>query len=162
MLEALTGATAPDRRRALQTHLAACPTCQAEAAALEETVTLVRSAPEPRLIEGHWADFMAGLDRRLAADRLPPWPRFLRWVRTPRHAWATAAATSAVAVAVVLALLGRPSPQVAVTPSPPEVIPRGYVTEAVRVTMPAMTGSLAVWKAGINAFEVSYDTPGGP
>jgi len=90
LLEAISGTTPPELRRALVRHLEACESCRHEAAALEETAALLRAVPEPPLRDGYWDAFMAGLDRRLQADRGQPLARLTRWIRTPLHAWSTA------------------------------------------------------------------------
>lgn len=163
LLETLTGTTPPDVRRRLAEHLVTCEVCRSEASTLEETAVLLRAVPEPRLLEGHWAEFMAALDRRLEADRQQPWARVRRWVRTPLHAWSTAVATSAVVVALGLALLGHPVDQARISTidQPASVQVQGLMTDAMVKTLPAMNASLAVWKAGLGASEVPYELDGG-
>lgn len=159
LLEAVTGTTAADLRRAVARHLQACPPCRREAAELEATARMVRSVPEPRLVAGHWEAFMAGLDRALAADRNHPLVRAARWLRSPRHAWSTAAAAAALIVALALAMLGGPPPA-AQPPAPPAPV-GGFMTESIVDAQPAMGGSLSVWKAGFGTFDTFDDPPGG-
>lgn len=161
LLEALTGTTTPDARRALRRHLAECDLCRAEAAALEQTAMLVRSVPEPRLPEGYWAEFMGSLDRRLDVERNRPWLRALRWIRNPVHAWSTAAATSALVVALGLALLVHPAGQVQEPPAVQSTRAQALMTQAMVNALPAMDASVAVWKAALGAAEVPYDLTGG-
>lgn len=159
LLEALSGTTPPDTRRALRSHLEGCPACRGEAEAFEHTSALLRSVPELRLPEGHWADFMTVLDRRLSAERNQPGPRVLRWIRNPVHAWSTAAATSAVVVALGIALLTSPTPRPAsVTQDAPVQV---FMTERMVTAMPAMDASLEVWRASLGASEDPYDLSGG-
>jgi len=159
LLEVSSGTTPPDARRALRSHLEGCPACRREAETVENMSALLRTAPEPRLSEGHWADFMTALDRRLDAERNQPWPRVLRWVRNPVHAWSTAAATSAVVVALGIALLTNPTPRpTALTQDAPV---EAFMTERMVTAMPAMDASLTVWKASLGASEDPYDLSGG-
>jgi len=160
LLEALTGTTPPDARRTLRAHLASCAACRQEAAALEETASLLRAVPEPRVRPGYWAEFMAALDRALAAERCGFWRRVARWVRDPVHAWSAAAAASAVVVALVLALFLYAAGPAA--PPPPAASVRALVTDAVVDALPAMTASLTVWKASLGAAGASDDLNGGP
>ena len=161
LLEALSGTTPPELRQALTRHLEACAECRREAAALEATAGLLRSVPEPRVSQAHWDDFMARLDRALTVDRAALPARLRRWLRSPRHAWSTAAAVAAVLVTLALALLGGPAPQ-ALAPAPQTQAIQGFMTESIVEAQPAMNGSLSVWKAGFGAGDVPYDTVGGP
>ena len=162
IVETLSGSAPPDLRRAVGTHLASCAACRAEAAALEETTRLLRDVPEARLRDEQWDGFMAQLDARLAAEHRRPWNRVRRWLRRPRHAWATAGATAALVVGLGSVLL---------MPAAPPVDPDGAFDAAtihvvkllspqVVEGMPAMNASLAVWKVGLGAGEVSYDLSG--
>jgi len=158
LLEAVSGTTSPDVRRALRRHLDGCAACRREAAALEETTALLHAVPEPHLGDDHWERFMAGLDRRLETARARPWARLTRWLRHPGHAWTTAAAATALVVALGFALLGVPRPEAS---SPPAEPLRAYITQSVVDAWSAMDTSLAVWKAGFGAGDVSYDLTGG-
>lgn len=160
IIETLTGTVSPDVRRAVEAHLADCGICRAEATTVEETVALLRVVPQPRVTEEHWADFMARLRRRLGAER-SVWDRIRSWLRSPRHAWGTMAATAALVFALGSALLMHPAPQMSVAPPPTDASLHTYVTDGVRQAMPAMSASLAVWKAGLGASEVLYDLTGG-
>jgi len=160
LLEAVSGTTPPELRRALVRHLGACDACRHEAAALEETAALLRAVAEPHLGEAHWDAFMAQLDRRLQADRREPLARFTRWIRTPLHAWSTAAATAALLVALVFALLGGGQPPRVESPVPQGQPIQGFMTESIVDALPAMNASLSVWKAGFGATDVPYDAGG--
>ncbi len=163
IVETLSGTTPPALRRAVETHLAGCAACRAEALALEETARLLRRAPEARLRDEHWAGFMAQLEVRLEAEDRLPWSRVARWFRNPRHAWSTAAATSVLVVMLGFARFAPSSPpvtpNVATEATPPHVT--GLLSPQVLERMPAMNASLAVWKAGLGAGEVSYELSGG-
>lgn len=159
LLEAVTGTTPPDLRRAIAEHLERCPACRREAAALEETARALRAESEPHLTQAHWDGFMARLDRALAADRGTLPARLARWLRSPRHAWSTAAAAAALVVALALALLGGPPPAAQPPDTPGPV--NGFMTESIVDAQPAMNASLSVWKAGFGASDVPYDSPGG-
>lgn len=156
-LEALTGSVTPDRRRELAAHLEHCDTCRRHAQEWEETVALLRAVPEPHPPESHWPQFMAALDRRLQRETTG-WHRFVRWLRTPRIAWSTAAATSALVVGLGIALLVQPVPQVEQAASEDaRAYLRGFVTDSVAETMPSVTVTLSSWEAGLNASEVPYE-----
>lgn len=161
LIEVLSGTTPPDVRRALRRHLENCSECRREAEALEVTSALLRSAPEPRLPEGHWADFMAAFDRRLAAERSHPWPRLVRWMRNPVHAWGTAAATAAIVTALGLTQLVGPNFPQAETIDPQAAPMQAFMTERMVSTMPSMDVSLAVWKASLGTSDDPYDLSGG-
>ncbi|HXF82679.1 MAG TPA: hypothetical protein VNN19_08005 [bacterium] len=163
VLEALTGAVAPDVRLRLNRHLEACARCRLEAGIYEDVAGALRSSPEPRLPPGHWEEFMARLDRALQADRRRPAARISRWLRVPRHAWSVAVATAALIAALVFSLPEAPSPPPAAQPSGPVGLPvlHPYVTESIIRAQPAMGTSLAVWKAGFGATDTPFDPPGG-
>jgi len=161
LLEVVSGTTPPDLRRALAQHLERCERCRHEAAALEETAALLRSAAEPSLRDGHWDTFMAGLDRRLQAERRRPLARLVRWIRTPLHAWSTAAATAALVVALMFALVGGQAPARVDSPVVQGVPIQGFMTDSIVDALPAMNASLSVWKAGFGAIDVPYDAAGG-
>lgn len=157
MLVCVTGTTPPDERRALAAHLQTCADCRIEAAALEETMALLRAAPEPRLPDGHWASFMAALDRRLQQDLHHPWRWLLRRIRNPRTAWSTAAATSALVLALGIALLVHPVNRTGSLPPTAPIGLQGLVTDSIVQAMPSMAASLDIWKAGLSAAEVPYE-----
>ncbi|MGH2360394.1 MAG: anti-sigma factor family protein [bacterium] len=156
ILESLTGTTPPDRRRALVTHLEDCPSCRREAAGMEHTMVMLRAAPEPRLPEGHWAEFMNALDRRVALD-MTGWRRLLRLLRTPRIAWGAAAGTSVVVVALGFALFVQPFAGSERAADESQVDLSGVVTESVVQSLPSMSTALTSWKAGLSAPDVSYE-----
>lgn len=159
MLECLTGTMPPDGRRALQAHLNTCASCRRRAQEMEETVGLLRTVPEPHLPEAHWPQFMAALDRRLDRETTG-WRRFVRWVRTPRIAWSTAAATSAMVVALGIALLVQPASEFErASVEDPSAYLRGLVTDNIVQAMPSMSTALTSWKAGLDASEVPYEFP---
>lgn len=160
LVECLTGTTPPDRRRALEAHLESCAACRGQAQELEESARLLRAVSEPRIPEGYWATFMAALDRRVAQEA-QGWRRFVRWVRSPRLAWSTAAAASAAVVALGIAVLLRPAGQLSTVPPDPNAHIRGFVTEAIVQSMPSMSAALDLWKAGLTASEVPYEIPAG-
>jgi len=163
LVETLSGTTPPDLRRAVDSHLASCADCRADAAGIEETAQLLRRVPDSPLRTEHWDVFMARLDARLAAERRRPWNRIRRWLRHPRHAWTTAGATAALAVVLGIALLG-PGGHPPESDRPPDAVTAEVltlVTPRVVEDMPAMNASLAVWKAGLGASDVSYELTGG-
>lgn len=160
LLETLTGSTPPDLRRRLSDHLAACEACRAEAVALEEATARLRAVPEPRLPEGYWAEFMAALDRRLAADRQRPWARIQRWVRNPIHAWSTAVAAAALVLVLTFSLRTPPADLARTSTADQPAAVEGLMTDAMVRSLPAMNVSLTVWKAGLGASEVPYDLVG--
>lgn len=162
MLECLTGTTPPDVRRALQAHLHTCAACRQEAQTLEETVTLLRAVPAPRLLAAYWGTFMAALERRFQHETPGTWRRLVRWLRNPRTAWSTAAATSALVVALGIALLVHPTNQIE-SPAPPGPTGslHGLVTDSIVQSMPSMVAAINLWKDGLTAVEVSYEFPAG-
>jgi anti-sigma factor RsiW len=163
LVETLSGTTPPDLRRAVDAHLASCADCRAEAAGIEETAGLLRRVPDARLRDHHWDAFMAQLDARLATAQRRPWSRVQRWLRQPRHAWTAAGATAGLVVALGMILLspgGRPLE----ADRPPDAVTTQVLTlvsPRVVENMPAMNASLAVWKAGLGASDVSYEVTGG-
>ncbi len=163
ILESLTGTMPPDRRSALLAHLDECSSCRREAAGMEETVGTLRAVPEPRLPDGHWSAFMVALDRRIAQENAG-WRRLVRLFRAPWIAWTTAAATSVVVVAFAMTFLVQPFGQPdRAADEDAQVDLSGLVTESVVQSLPSMTASLASWKAGFSAPDVSYEllAPGG-
>lgn len=160
MIECLTGTTPPDQRRALQAHLETCATCRAQARELEETAGLLRAAPEPRIPGGYWAAFMAALDQRVAQES-QGWRHLVRWIRNPRLAWSTAATASAAVLALGLTLLLRPAGQLSTLSPDPNTLIRGFMTEAIVQSMPSISAALDLWKAGLTASEVPYESPPG-
>ena len=162
-VETLSGTTPPDLRRAVETHLTSCAACRADALAFEETARLLRRAPDAHLRDEHWDGFMAQLAVRLAAEQRHPWSRAQRWFRNPRHAWSTAGATAALVVALGAALLVPAGPPVEsdLVPDAAAVRVLELLSPQVVEGMPAMNASLAVWKAGLGAGEVSYELTGG-
>lgn len=156
MLETLTGTTVPDVRRLVEAHLADCPACRQEAAALEETALLLRTAPEPALHDDHWDTFMVRLQARIETERRAPWARVLRWLQQPRHVWTTAAATTALVIGLGMALLVQPGAPPTTVDLPSGQL-AGFVSPQVVRAMPAMTTSLSVWKSGLGSRDVPYD-----
>jgi anti-sigma factor RsiW len=163
LVETLSGTTPPGLRRAADAHLASCAGCRAEAAAIEETARLLRRVPDACLRDEHWATFMARLDARLAHERRRHWNRMRRWLRQPRRAWTAAGATAALAVALGIVLLG-PGGRPLESDRPPDAVTVQVLTlvsPRVVEDMPAMNASVAVWKAGLGASDVSYELTGG-
>lgn len=157
ILESLTGTTPPDRRRALLAHLDECSSCRREAAEMEESVGKLRAVGEPRLPDGHWAAFMGALERRIAQENAG-WRRLVRFFRMSRIAWTTAAATSVAAVALAIIFLVQPfGRHNRAADEDAQADLSGFVTESVVQSMPSMTASLASWKAGFSAPDVSYE-----
>jgi anti-sigma factor RsiW len=156
ILESLTGTTPPDRRRGLIAHLEECSSCRREAAGMEETVAMLRAAPDPRFPEGHWTEFMSVLERRLARERTG-WRRLIRVLRKPRVAWGTAATTSVVVVALGFVLFMQPFSQPDRAADETQVDLSGVVTESVVQSLPSMSTSLTSWKAGLSTPDVSYE-----
>lgn len=77
-------------------HLDACARCQADAAALRETLASTRDdAPEPSPL--FWTQFEHQVRERLSAEPAMPWWR--AWLQTPARAVLTAAAALALIVA---------------------------------------------------------------
>ncbi|HEY6103208.1 MAG TPA: zf-HC2 domain-containing protein [bacterium] len=163
LVETLSGTTPPDLRRAVAAHLASCAECRAEAAALEETAQLLRGVPDAHLRDEHWDVFMTQLDARLATEQRRPWSRVQRWLRQPRHAWTAAGATAVLVAALGIALLGQGGRLREADRPPDAVTAQVLVLVSPRVVedMPAMSASLAVWKAGLGASDVSYELTGG-
>jgi len=159
LVEAVSGPVPPDIRRALLHHLGTCEACRRQAAVLEETAAWLRAVPTPRPPDGHWEQFMAGLDRRLEVERTTARSRLQRWIRHPRHAW-SAAAAAALVIGVGLALLGLPPGLPSGAPAQWAEPLRGYMTPSLVDAMPAMDASLAVWKAGFGAPDVESDLGG--
>lgn len=161
LIESVTGTTPPDLRRALDAHLRTCEACRAQAADLAHTVAVLRAVPEPHLPEELWTGFMGELDRRLEQETAG-WRDVVRWVRKPRLAWSTAAA-SALVVALSAALLVHPTQRERVPSEEQSLRLDPFLTESVVQAIPSVTATLDLWKAGFTAADVSYDaTPGGP
>lgn len=161
MLECLTGTTPPDTRRAILAHLEVCAACRAETETMEETVGLLRTIPEPRMSEQHWASFMGALEQRLLQETAG-WRRLFEWTRNLRLAWSTAAATSALLVALGIALLVHPTPPLGRMASSDQAIwLNSFMTESMVQSMPSMAAALDLWKAGLTASEVPYEIPAG-
>jgi anti-sigma factor RsiW len=163
IVETLSGTTPPDRRRMVEAHLASCAACRAEAASVEQTMGSLRRVPERRVHGEYWDGFMVHLEARLAAERRRPWHRVRRWFRHPLHAWTTAGAAAALIVALGAALVvpGRPPAGVDQVPDAATVRVLELVSPQVVEGIPAMDASLAAWKAGLGAGEVSYELTGG-
>lgn len=112
LLAAATVAPLPARQaRQLAAHLAGCPACRAEQAALERTVGLLAEAPLPAGRPDLWAAVAARLD----AERAPAPAR-----RAPlRLSWALGGFGALAATAALLLVVLWPGGPT-VGPTPPE------------------------------------------
>lgn len=106
LFDLATGAEA-----ARSAHLAACEACSARVREARELLTTVRGVEVPEPPALFWQAFRRQVERRIAEER--PRPRLLTWLLP-----AAAVAVLAAAVAVPLALRGRPEPS-----APPEASP---------------------------------------
>lgn len=147
LVEAATGSLPPQARAGIAEHLAECTLCRDEAAAIEATAARLREAGRFAVPPGFWAEFTERLQERLDARRMPFAIRARRWLSSPRHAWATMAATAAVAVAITVAV--RMAPPRAAVADPDIVAARGLVTETMTTTLPSLGEMLDTWRAGL-------------
>lgn len=81
---------------ALAGHLAACPTCREEGAAVKDLLDLARGLPDPDPPGGIWDGFDEALGRRLAGER--PW--IAKWTGTRARRAGLLAATLVVGFAL--------------------------------------------------------------
>lgn len=155
LLETLTGRTSPDLRRAVAAHLETCVGCRAEAAGLEETVSLMRAAPDLEPPEGFWSGFMSQLEKRIAREPVSLWTRLRRRVSAP--ALAPAAATAIVALVFVVSTLLRPGMAPDSTTTNP-VTP--YLTDSMRTLLPSLEQTVQIWQSGLTAADADplYET----
>lgn len=98
LVEAVYGELDPARRRALDDHLAACPRCADELAALEATAAQVAAALPPRPRIDAWSRLRPALDAR---DEKPR-PALLRLPYPAAAALATALVVAGVGLGVLL------------------------------------------------------------
>lgn len=145
LVEGITGSLPPSERPAIVAHLAACPRCRDEAAALEAVAAHLREAGGVAVPPGFWAAFMRRLDERLEADRMPVSARLRRWLASPRHALGTAVVTVVAVLAVFAAVRTIPPPP----PDPVVIRARGLVTETMTSSLPSLGEMLEVWRAGL-------------
>jgi len=151
LLEAVTGRIPPDRRQALLAHLATCAECRQLAGEFEETVGLLRAAPDPQPPEGFWPAFMLRVEAQ-TGSRPPLGTRLRRLLHTPAGLVPAAATAAAVLVFALSTTLLRPAlPPVAPSPAA-QVAP--YVTDAVRSLLPHLDEALQIWESGLGAVEV--------
>ncbi|MFQ6133813.1 MAG: anti-sigma factor family protein [Armatimonadota bacterium] len=104
------GALRPDRRAAVEAHLAGCHACRAELRLLRETGALLARAPshEPP------ADLWQRVQREIAAPQPLGWGQRLRHFLAPpvrRLALAAAVVTAAAAIGLVLWLAPLRAPE---------------------------------------------------
>ncbi|MDQ7858255.1 MAG: zf-HC2 domain-containing protein [Armatimonadota bacterium] len=152
LVEAATGTVPPAVRASVVAHLVGCPACRREAAALEETASLVRAAGRFTVPPGFWPAFTDRLQARVALERLPVSARWARWLARPRHALAAAVLTAALGLAAATAgrlgfLGGAPS-------DPADAFDaqlRGLVTETMTATLPSLAETIDTWRAGLHA-----------
>jgi anti-sigma factor RsiW len=152
LVEAATGSVPPSAREGLVAHLTTCESCRREAAALEGTAALLRSAGRFATPPGFWSEFTDRLHARVAVERLPAVERLRRWLGRPRHAAGTAAVTAALVLAVVVGIWLGPGPAPTVERADPlDARLRGMVTETMSATLPSLSESLDTWRAGLHA-----------
>jgi anti-sigma factor RsiW len=152
LVEAVTGTVPPSARASLAAHLAGCAACRREAAALEETATLVRAAGRFAVPPGFWSAFADRLQARLALERLPVAARWTRWLARPRHAVAAAALIAALGLAAATAVRLGPAGGPPADPAGAlDAQLRGLVTEAMSVTLPSLAETIDTWRAGLHA-----------
>jgi len=148
LVEGVTGSVPPGDRTAIIAHLATCPRCRSEAAAIEATAARLREAGRFVPPPGFWSDFMAQLHARLEAERLPAFIRFRRWLASPRHALGTAAVTALATLAIFLTI--RFVPPRPAAPDPIDAQVRRLVTETMTTTLPSLGEMLETWRAGLS------------
>ena len=137
----LDGELAPDERAQVEAHLASCPECTAELAALARTLGMLHALPAARAPLGF-------VDRVLEAARPMPWHR--RWGRRlfqPRHVKLPleAAAVVLVALGAVYVFQSTPELQRAARQEQPASAPVPVTPPATPAppTVPAVTGTPA-------------------
>jgi len=137
----LDGELAPDERAQVEAHLASCPECTAELAALARTLGMLHALPAARAPLGF-------VDRVLEAARPLPWHR--RWGRRlfqPRHVKLPleAAAVVLVALGAVYVFQNTPELQQAAHQEPPASAPVPVAPPATPApaTVPAAPGTPA-------------------
>jgi anti-sigma factor RsiW len=147
LVEAATGSGSSGDRAAVLEHLAACPRCRHEAASLEATVEHLQEAGKFVTPPGFWNAFMVRLHDQIAAEQTPAALRLRRWLASPRHAWGTAAASTAIVLLVSAVLRFTPA-----RPTPSDPVrdeARGLVTTTMRQTLPSLGEMLDTWRAGL-------------
>jgi hypothetical protein len=137
----LDGELAPDERAQVEAHLASCPECTAELAALARTLGMLHGLPAARAPLGF-------VDRVLEAARPMPWHR--RWGRRlfqPRHVKLPleAAAVVLVALGAVYVFQNTPELQQTARQEPPASAPVPVAPPATPApaTVPAAPGTPA-------------------
>ncbi|MBM4017620.1 MAG: hypothetical protein FJ288_04700 [Planctomycetes bacterium] len=125
------------RRRALASHLAGCPACRREAAAVSRGLAALAAIEAP----GLGAEAEASLRRRLAAAHRPPAVIRFLW----RHRW-SAAAAALVLLAVGAWMLAPPT-----SPTPAHPAPGTWLTDV------QVQAELAEIAAGVEILEAGAD-----
>lgn len=148
LIEAATGSIPPRERAGIVEHLAGCERCREEAAAIEATVAHLRASGRFTSPPGFWAEFTDRLNERIAAGRLSPAARLRRWMALPRHAWATAAVTAAMVIAI--AAVVRFGPASSVPRDPANVTVRALITDTMTSTLPSLADMLETMRAGLS------------
>jgi anti-sigma factor RsiW len=152
LVEAVTGTAPPPARASLAAHLAGCSACRREAAALEETASLVRAAGRFVAPPGFWPVFTDRLQARLARERPPTAARWARWLARPRHALAAAALAAALALAAAVGVRLGPAGGPPADPAGAlDAQLRGLVTETMSATLPSLAETIDTWRAGVHA-----------
>jgi predicted anti-sigma-YlaC factor YlaD len=148
LIEAATGSVPPRMREGIAEHLAVCPRCRDEAAAIERTVAVLRTVEAYTSPPGFWIEFTERLQQRIAAGRRSPVARLRRWWASPRRAWATSIAALALAIAV--AAIPRLGPAPSTPTDPVAVAARALITETMTRTLPSLAEMLETMRAGLS------------
>ncbi|MGH2374656.1 MAG: zf-HC2 domain-containing protein [Candidatus Methylomirabilaceae bacterium] len=157
LIEGATGPVPPAERAPILEHLATCATCRREAVEIEATISRLRTSGEFSAPPGFWSDFMEGLDRRLADERMPLLLRIRTALSTRRYAWGTAVATLAVVLAISTTV--RVGPRPASQSDPIRTSARGLVTTTMTTTLPSLGEMIDVWSAGVAALPDPFAPP---
>ncbi len=157
LIQGATGAVPPAERAPILEHLATCPSCRREASEIEATIGRLRTSGEFSAPPGFWSEFMAGLDRRLADERMPLVLRIRRALMTPRYAWGTAVATLAMVLAISTTV--RVGPRRGVESDTLRSSARGLVTTTMTTTLPSLGEMIDVWSAGVAALPDPFAPP---
>lgn len=160
----------PERREAIERHLAACPGCGQERAAMEQAFRDLRDAEVPDPGPVYWSGFEARLRTRLAARRAAGRRRVF-------YAAAAAALVVALGLGVVLGrrsggglseTAGAPAPGAAVAggtdPGGAESAAAGAEGERAEARLEAALRAAGTRHAGAEEFEAILDeiAPGDP
>lgn len=145
LVEGVTGTVPPDERTAITGHLASCARCRDEAASLEVVAARLRAGGRFVAPPGFWEEFMRRLADRVEEERVPVGVRLRRWLASPRHAVGAAVVTAVTVLAVFAAVRTIPPP-----PDPVAVRARGLVTATMTSSLPSLSETLDIWRAGLN------------